>query len=1641
MEDENGHRNPEGKPDLSWMEEKHESLDAAKESESRRPEVNPEPHGTDQQAPDHSWMEESKPEASPSPPIGSEGEQNRKDPDLSWMGDSKPEALPSPPSGNEGEQNQKEPDLSWMGESKPEASPPNGGEEENGPKQPDLSWIGEQEAHKPDEAQEDPDLSWMGEQKVEAPPVTNESSDLLIEGQPGESSTEQREEPVPESEPAQIPAAVEPDLSWMGGHEEPNTSNVDQGPDLSWMGQEEGKTDLPAELGNGDEKAEQEPEPRPKNEQNGHQQEEEKPNVNPVEEEAVTQFHENNQEPLQSAQAPDLSWMEGGAGSDQAESPNSPDQVEEKSDLSWMGERAESTPAENNNGHEQRKEKPDLSWMGGETSAPPAEDQMAKWQAALGDDDELLDEDGFLPSDDEGFLPSDDEDQAPVQQPPTNYPAVPIAPSIPSIPIPPAISSIPGAPFVPPVPAVPVIPALRGSRSAYFAPPAPPPATVPNAPPKPPQKQQFFEELPLPPPKPRPQTIVPPRPIQTPPNPAIKGPPNRSNTGFFEELPMAPPKPRAQTSMGSFQQYAPRSSSVPPQYAQSPPSSVPHQYAQSPPASVRPQYAQSPPASVRSQYAPRSPQASVRSQYVPQSPPTSVSLQYGQSPPTKPPQPVQPPLNVPPQSARPPSAVTSQYARPPPAIPPQSSQAPLAVPSQPARPPSAAPPQIMRPPSIVPPQPPRAPSAAANRGATMEVDNRPIGEFSPVSEEAMKFPGPMWTGSKGANKTKKKEALTYIDSRVEAMENSTMDVYNPADRRGLEEKILLWKVVRVMVEHDGVAEGTPEIQAQVRKILVPDALQNLEGDGASGFVSMTGMISSKPAVGDPVDPIAVATFRQKLLTGDREAAVWFAADKRLWAHAFLIAGTVGPDLWKKVVQEFVKSEVKSLGPGSESLAVLYDTLSGNWEESVDELVPPSARLGVPMLTAQTEREQSLEERLGKWKETLALILSNRSPGDQASLLALGRLLAGYGWTSAAHVCFVFARQTLPGGAGALFGGSDESTTDFALLGADHRSPSFGRDLDTIILSEIYEFAVSLSPTASTATPIFPHLQIWKIRHAYFLADHGKTAPAQKYCDAIAGGVKAWNRPSPYFNQEFGKSLEELTKRVQEASKDASAGGSGWIPKLTSDAVSNSVWGAFNKFIEGTDESNNNAQTEVAGDGHFGGPPARSVEQHQQMAMSQGVDMYSAGYPGGSSQYNPMVGSAPTNSAANKYAPSPNISQPTSTRTSLEAPRNPYEPRRIGSEGYQPTVNGYDPSNPYDPQAQQQQQSQFNQTPSNSTATNNLTPRSSLEAPTPQIVEPAQQESQAGGYQPPSYGGYEPPTQEFTPYQPEPDSDQEDKKKETLKKKKSFLDLDAENDGYRFTKTASAPPAAVAAKATPPPPPPSQPEEKKEGSKGNEDKKEEKKAQPQKKGWLSGWFSRSSNTEGQTSGPIKANLGEESTFYYDPDLKRWINKKAPPESQGPAKAPPPPKRHSSPAAPPSSSATPSAPSTPPPARAATPPVRTGSAPPIRVGSVPPVSTSVPPPTSSPMVPSTSGLLPPPPVSASGPPSRGPSPAPPMGRSVSTNSAVPPTAKAPPRPPVKDAMDELLGPPMPRKGTPAGRKAKKGASRYVETPGLQ
>lgn len=206
---------------------------------------------------------------------------------------------------------------------------------------------------------------------------------------------------------------------------------------------------------------------------------------------------------------------------------------------------------------------------------------------------------------------------------------------------------------------------------------------------------------------------------------------------------------------------------------------------------------------------------------------------------------------------------------------------------------------------------------------------------------------------------------------------------------------------------------------------------------------------------------------------------------------------------------------------------------------------------------------------------------------------------------------------------------------------------------------------------------------------------------------------------------------------------------------------------------------------------------------------------------------------------------------------------------------------------------------------------------------------------------------------------------------------------------------------------------------------------DKKPAPQKKGWGLGWFGGSKKEAAsvdatpQEKKAIRAKLGEESSFVYDPDLKRWINKKAGADN------------------------TPTPSATPPPPRATGPPrSASGTVMPSAIGnlSMPPrsVSSASAPPQRAPSGSSDSGLgidggLVKPPTAL------------PMARTQSNGSAMAgnlsgltSTGSAPPSRPNTSmsnasSIDDLLGPPSVgggRKGTKG--RAKKGRG-YIDVMG--
>lgn len=537
-----------------------------------------------------------------------------------------------------------------------------------------------------------------------------------------------------------------------------------------------------------------------------------------------------------------------------------------------------------------------------------------------------------------------------------------------------------------------------------------------------------------------------------------------------------------------------------------------------------------------------------------------------------------------------------------------------------------------------------------------EVKVHRLNEWLPAGESVISYPGPLRT------KSKKKDIVAWLFSRIAAFENEGLSEsaqLHPEPYKRQEEKILLWKIVKVLVENDGKLEGSVDIQKSVRNVLFPD-LPNTEafqpyGDGLTASNGLDAQF--RP---DSVDPQFADSLRINLLNGDREKAVWSAADNRMWGHAMILASTLDKSVWKQVVQEFVRREIRSTSRNAESLAALYEIFAGNIEESIDELVPPSVRAGLQMVSKDSAHgpTKNALDGLDSWKDTVQLVLSNQSPDGPQALVALGRLLSTYGRTEAAHICYLFSRVS-------VFGGADDPLAGIVLLGVDHRGNSNALlDEDAIQLTEVYEYATCVLAGSPAAT--MPHLLAFKLIYAKSLAEHGRKSEALQYCDAIASTLKAATRPSGYYHQHLFSEIDELSARLKQTTSD---GVSSWLPRPSMEKVSGSMWAKFSSFVAGEDSDAASTGSGKAGETADVGPFAR-VTGTPTISRSPSVsDMYGSHL---SAAAPPMTNGASRYHPGHQYAPngSPDHYHP---RSSLDSQRSagsfgyPYGQRRGSQE--------------------------------------------------------------------------------------------------------------------------------------------------------------------------------------------------------------------------------------------------------------------------------------------------------------------------------------------------------------------------------------
>ncbi|KAK9374227.1 Sec23-binding domain of Sec16-domain-containing protein [Lipomyces chichibuensis] len=770
-----------------------------------------------------------------------------------------------------------------------------------------------------------------------------------------------------------------------------------------------------------------------------------------------------------------------------------------------------------------------------------------------------------------------------------------------------------------------------------------------------------------------------------------------------------------------------------------------------------------------------------------------------------------------------------------------------------------------------------------------------------------KFPGPLCAvGARSANKSKKKDVLKWLDEKIPTLEKLIYESIGAEAKIEAEDNLALWKCVRIVLDNNGELDtNTSETRKAIRHALIPELVCTNQPDDMATFTSASDIYqrhirsTSNGSMGgrdiaDTKNVEAISSVRELLLKGDREGAVTSALDNCLWAHALLIASTISKEKWKDTAREFIRADVLALNTAeASSLAAVYEVFAGCGDEAVDSLLPPG------MTISGNEGSQQAPAQLTKWRETLAMILLNRSGDDIEAIASLGKLLANYGYTYAAHTCYIFARpRTVLGG-----------------------------------------------PNAGQNT-IFPHLQLFKYQHALILAENGFVSEARKYLDYIGTAIKATSKTSFVYDVAFIQSLRELSQRLSETPASESR----WLGGMIGKPSLGNMWGNFDRklaqFVAGDDEDP--SSTVQGGDNSTDGrfrKLASSPGLSRQQSTTDMVGLYvsAQNFNGTGTSYTPPTsgGVALHNS---RYG-----SSPSSARTSLYIPQNdgygnsmensgpygppvsnPYAPGREQTSSpytastyalpidgpklsYAPPTTSYDSlMMSYDPGTNSRESAMSSYEPP--TATNNSYEPSELSQGTPRSSElvassfvTADESGHAPaisyGYEPPRDAvsfGFEPPsanryngesrgqidvrvTEEDTSstYErlQENEFSYEQQGGENVSGKYDDFDVDEDlglgNDALSQHKKMAHGGSGES-------------NDKTDGKKDEGQKEDEKETPASRGGWFS-WLHRSAESQENKPKAVRAKLGEGMQFVYDKELKKWVN----PNDRDAGNAPPPP----------------------------------------------------------------------------------------------------------------------------------------------------
>ncbi|KAJ4727188.1 Protein transport protein sec16 [Melia azedarach] len=404
------------------------------------------------------------------------------------------------------------------------------------------------------------------------------------------------------------------------------------------------------------------------------------------------------------------------------------------------------------------------------------------------------------------------------------------------------------------------------------------------------------------------------------------------------------------------------------------------------------------------------------------------------------------------------------------------------------------------------------------------------------------FPGPLVGGNVG-----NKELNKWLEERIADCESSNIDYRNGEVMR------LLFSLLKIACHYYGKLRSPFVADPALNESDSPElAVAKLFGSSKRNDAQMgeyAAMVHCLQKLPSEVQIQATALEVQKLLvSGRKEEALERAKEGYLWGPALVLATQLGDQFYGDTVKQMA---LKQLVAGSplQTLCLLIagqpaDVFSNDTSSSI---IPGSVN------TFQQPLQSGANCTLDKWEENLAIIIANRTKGDELVVIHLGDCLwKERGEVAAAHVCYLVAESNF------------EPYSDNArlcLVGADHwKFPRTYASPQAIQRTELYEYAKVLGNSQFLLHPFQPY----KLIYAHMLAEVGKVADSLKYCQAMLKSLKTGRGPEVDSSKQLVLSLEERLRIHQESGYTTNLTATKLVGKLLTffDSTSNRVAGSL-----------------------------------------------------------------------------------------------------------------------------------------------------------------------------------------------------------------------------------------------------------------------------------------------------------------------------------------------------------------------------------------------------------------------------------------------------------------------------------------------